>query len=271
MHDDIGFGLHSRLSRCPLTPAGLHEAMQAGQTAWMTALLGDGSPDSAQGPNRATASKARRIKDAFESRAAVFPPRAIVAQAGDPADRIYHVHSGRLCRVRYLADGQRQFLGIYLPGDIIGLEGLYWPLRSDAVETVSAATVLALDTARAQELLARHPEAALWLMRSILAESRRLQMLATSIGRARAQARIAWFLLELWRRLRCRGLIAGHRFDLPMTQQEIGDFLGLTPVHVNRVLKSLKDEGVVIVRRRAVTVHDATRLRVIAAPVICEA
>lgn len=131
--------------------------------------------------------------------------------------------------------------------------------------------MLALDTARAQELLARHPEAALWLMRSILAESRRLQMLATSIGRARAQARIAWFLLELWRRLRCRGLIAGRRFDLPMTQQEIGDFLGLTPVHVNRVLKSLKDEGVVIVRRRAVTVHDATRLRVIAAPVICEA
>jgi CRP-like cAMP-binding protein len=210
----------------------LLEALRAGEAACVATF--DGGPERSNGNDKDTPTTVQ----------SVLPPHAALTEPGEAASRIYRVYSGLLWQVRYLSDGRRQVLGVYLPVDLVGTEALLWPRRQDAIETLTAATVRGRDVMEARGLLARKPEAALWLMQQILDEVRRLNALATALGRANARKRVAWFLLHWWERLRLRDLGGNGRFVLPLTQEEIGDCLGLTPVHVNRVLRGFREDGI---------------------------
>jgi CRP-like cAMP-binding protein len=85
-----------------------------------------------------------------------------------------------------------------------------------------------------------------------------------SVGRRSAQSRIAHLLCELYLRLESVDLAAGGRFDLPLTQADIADVSGLTSVHVNRMLKSLRDGGLLTFRSGEVIIHDWERLQQVA-------
>jgi len=78
--------------------------------------------------------------------------------------------------------------------------------------------------------------------------------------RFEAQARLAMMVLDFYTRLRRRRLITASTYNLPLTQTQIGDYLGLSAVHVNRVLRSLRDERVVNVEKNQVTILDLQRL-----------
>src|SRR3954466_1403051 len=97
-------------------------------------------------------------------------------------------------------------------------------------------------------------------------DERRLHNWVTALGRGNAEERIATLLLDLRGRLFQAGLANGSEIQMPLTQQEIGDHLGLTLVHVNRVLRRLRENGIVTVQRGIITVDDITRLAKIAAP-----
>jgi len=95
-----------------------------------------------------------------------------------------------------------------------------------------------------------------------MAEARwRGDRLATSIGRLDAQGRISVLLLDLYDRLRRHGLISRMTYNLPLTQEQMADHLGLTLVHVNRTLRRLREERIVLVDRQVVIIMDLERLR----------
>ena len=198
----------------------------------------------------------------------VAPRGRPLTRAGEPADELYRVCIGWLCRTRQLEDGRRQILEVYLPGDTVGADALLWSSYHDSVEPLTRVIVSTLSVFEAREIMARHPAAALWLMLHVADEGRRIGSLATSLGRVNAETRLCWFLLRLAGRLRRLDLVRGQRFRLPMTQQDLGDHLGLTPVHVNRVLARLRAVGAVSVDRQTVTIRDVTQLNRLAAPML---
>lgn len=171
---------------------------------------------------------------------------------------------GWACRAIGWPDGRRAIIDIYLPGDIIGIEAALFDRPSDEVAAITALGVRAIDAAALAELMVNPAAAAaaFWLLAE---QQRRIDRLTAALARRDAHERLALMLIDLHDRLRQRGLIAEASYPLPLTQQQIGDHLGLTLVHVNRVLRSLREKRIVSIDRHVVSIRDLDRLRQLAA------
>jgi CRP/FNR family transcriptional regulator len=179
-------------------------------------------------------------------------------------DLVYRLSGGWACRAVDWLDGRRAIVEIYLPGDMVGLEAAVLGRPVDEIIAVTALAVQAIDAQMLAELMAQPPAAAaiLWLRAG---QQRRVDRLAAALARRDAHERLALMLVDLYDRLCERGLVTGSSYPLPLTQQQIGDHLGLTLVHVNRVLRSLREKEIVSVDRHVVTIRDLDRLRQLAA------
>lgn len=175
--------------------------------------------------------------------------------------RAFILQEGWACCYKLLPDGGRQVIDVRVPGDFVGLRSVL--LRTSdhscaAVTDVVAAEVPArrmLDTFQEQPRLGA---AILW------AASRDEAMVVehlVGVGRRSALARTAHFLLELGLRLRLVGLGSEAGFDCPLNQYLLADTLGLTAVHLNRVLRQLRERGLLTFREGRVAFHDVARLR----------
>ena len=184
----------------------------------------------------------------------------ILGTASDSDGEIYHLRTGWACQFSALANGCRAIVDVYLPGDVIGLDTL---LRTRPLENVLTLTSAAVETIPAPdaliELMADRPTALFvtWLLSE---RQRRADRLLAAISGLDARGRIALMVLDFYARLRRQKMITGSTFSLPLTQAQIGHYLGLTMVHINRVLRSLRDERIVTVEKHCVTILDLDRL-----------
>jgi CRP/FNR family transcriptional regulator, anaerobic regulatory protein len=220
-------------------------------------------------PHRAELYDTLRRGDALLLHAAAADERLFragetVVAAGDPALSIYRLRTGWLCRSRLLADDRRQILGLILPGDVFGASALLDSRISETVECLTDATVNLVPRGRLETLAAREPAVALCLMAVLAEDVRRQHDWMVRLGRGTAEECIAALLIEMRTRVRRLGLLARNNFRLPLTQQQMGDCLGLTVVHVNRLLRRLREDGIVTIRGGMVMIEDAARLERIA-------
>jgi CRP-like cAMP-binding protein len=210
-----------------------------------------------------------RGKEQLDARFGAAPP--LILKAGEifraaarSPDPIYRIQKGWACQYSALPQGRRAIIDIYLPGDIIGPDG---PFRTRPADSVVALTSVEANVINAadgfDELMASQCSAfyVAWLLGH---RQRRADRLLTAISCFDARGRLGMMLLDFYKRLRSRKLIAAGIYHLPLTQQHIGDYLGLTVVHVNRVLKSLRDNGVARLERNCVTILDLDRLILLA-------
>jgi len=182
----------------------------------------------------------------------------VVRGACEP--EILMIRSGFAYRSYVLADGRRVILDILAPRDIAGLDNIVAAHPSDEFTAACRLGYHALGAAEARQLMT-DPRVALQAF-ALLAEARwRANRLMIAIGRLDAQARISLLLLDIYDRLRRRDLIGRPTFNLPLTQEQIADHLGLTVVHVNRTLRRLREERLVICDRQVVIILDLERLR----------
>lgn len=188
-----------------------------------------------------------------------IPARADIAREGDPTQVLRIILSGWACRYRTLEDGRRQILGILLPGDTCDL-------NNDVLEEMDH-SIGALTPVQYAEL--SHDRLARWLDdKPRLARAFWWHMMTTiSIQREwtlnlsrNAFERIGNLFCELFFRLRAVGLNQGNRIDFPVTQIEIGEATGLTPVHVNRTLQDMRSEGLIILKDRVLEIPDVQAL-----------
>ena len=138
----------------------------------------------------------------------------------------------------------------------------------DSIHALTAATVVSMKHDRLRRLFEIEPTVALRVAFQLGEEERRLHNYVIGLGRASAAERIATMLIELHGRLVRAGLYENGRYACPLTQQDMGDFLGLTLVHVNRVLGQLRMQGIATVSRGLVEIHDFPALHKLAQPVL---
>jgi CRP/FNR family transcriptional regulator, anaerobic regulatory protein len=178
---------------------------------------------------------------------------ATVAQTGDV---LYRLQAGWAYRFHELSDGNRAIVDIYLPGDIIGFDAA---LCGGRIENVLTLTTAVLETTSFETglsgLMASQP-IGLQIAWLLTAQQRRTDYLRAATAALDARGRLASMVLDFYGRLEAQGLITNSSFNLPLTQNHIGSYLGLTVVHVNRVIRSLRDDGVVNIEKHCVTLLD---------------
>jgi len=171
------------------------------------------------------------------------------------------VIDGYVYRNKFVQDGGRQIVAIHIPGDFIDLQNILLDAADHNIQALTAATVAEFPHADMLDLAFRHPTIGKALWRESLVEASLFREWIANIGRRDARARVAHLLCELAVRREAAGLGARDRFELPMTQEQVGDALALTSVHVNRTLRVLEADGLISRSRRAITVADWLVLR----------
>ena len=200
----------------------------------------------------------------FERRRRSFQPGHELIHEGQAKASAFILSEGWACSYKLLPDGERQIVDFQIPGDFLGLRSILFRTSDHSIEAVTrieATEVLAADILDAFAQAPRLATAVLW------AASRDEAMVVehlVNLGRRSAEERMAHFLLELGARLALVGVGDRTGFDCPLTQYHLADALGLSAVHVNRVLRHLREEGLVTFRNRRVAFDDFDRLKVVA-------
>jgi CRP/FNR family transcriptional regulator, anaerobic regulatory protein len=208
----------------------------------------------------------------FRSRFVGRSPRLL--KSGDPLtdtdpshemhQSIYRVRFGWACQVHQLADGRQAILDVYLPGDVIGLDAAF---RTRPIDNVFALTSLQVDAAVVDHGLAgllMHRHTALYVTWLLAKRQRRADELFAAISNLDARGRLAMMILDFYKRLCKQRLISSPVYNLPLMQSQIAGYLGLTVVHVNRVLGALRQEKIVNLERHCATIIDLERLTALA-------
>jgi CRP-like cAMP-binding protein len=155
-------------------------------------------------------------------------------------------------RQKTTGDGARQIMAVCIPGDAVDLQNIFLDISDHAVQMLTRGTIADVPREALQELILGHPAIGRGIIQLTLVEASILREWVVNVGRRDARERIAHILCEFAVRLEVRGLASGNGFELPMTQEQLADATGLTPVHVNRVLKGLEADGLITRQRRQI-------------------
>lgn len=196
------------------------------------------------------------LLDQLYSRRRAFPAGKDIIYEGQVDRCAYILASGWVCSYKLLPGGTRQIVDFQIPGDFLGLRSVLFRTADHNIEPITrvqASEVQPNDLLDAFNTAPRLAAAVLW------AASRDEAMVVehlVDIGRRDAKQRMAHFLLELCVRLKLVGMATRAGYACPLTQYMLADALGLSAVHVNRVLRELRDEGLVTFQRGKVTFED---------------
>jgi len=196
----------------------------------------------------------------FHRRRRVFPAGQALIHEGQKNQSAYILAEGWACSYKLQPDGERQIVDFQVPGDFLGLRSMLFRTTDHSVEAVTrieASELLASDILDGFATAPRLAMAVLW------AASRDEAMVVehlVNIGRRTAESRMAHFLLELGARLKLVGVGDKTGFDCPLTQYHLADALGLSAVHVNRVLRLLREKGLVTYQRGKVSLDNRPAL-----------
>ncbi len=203
---------------------------------------------------------------ALEVETLTFRRGVEIRPALDPENAIFVLKEGCVKSSLALESGERQIIRLHFPGDLLGTAGLGYTEAVDALHAASDVTLARLDRRRFAMLFETHARLAMLLF--LASQNQRVVLMdrLCSVGQTSARSRVAALLITTCDRLRLGSDSAGQiKIPFPFTQSEMGQMAGLSAVHVNRVVKSLVQDGIVAWRRESVTVLDLERLRTIAA------
>jgi CRP/FNR family transcriptional regulator len=206
-----------------------------------------------------------RILDAAMATEKPIPTGHVLVRGGEPQTVIYRLITGKLARVRAIEDGRRQIICIFSPGDLLAIKAMLLDRQPDNIEALSDVTVRSLGYTDALALGDQHSNVNLRFMWQLAEDERRIYNNVTLLGRGTALERISTVLFDLQARVIEFGKEA---LPIPILQQDLADYMGLTLVHVNRTLKSLREQGVLDMDTGGIVVQDVAALHRHAAPML---
>lgn len=187
-------------------------------------------------------------------------PGAVLMTQDQPNERLFVVQQGWAYSARRLVDGTRQIVGFHYAGDLIGTSSIAWGVASNTVTTVDDCIVSEMTKADLGRFFVEQPRLAAALYAIGASDFVAMGDRLTSIGRMGAIERLSVMLLDILARLRTTAGGVVDSFDLPLTQQDIGDAVGLTKVHVSRTLGEMERRGLIARNGRRLRVLDERRM-----------
>ncbi|MCJ2021760.1 Crp/Fnr family transcriptional regulator [Methylobacterium sp. E-065] len=171
-----------------------------------------------------------------------------IMREGDKPTHCCLILEGWACRYKLLSQGKRQIFSFHIPGDIPDLQSLLLPTTDHSLATVTKATVAFILHESLRALAADFPSIGALLWRDTLIDAAIFREWMIGIGRRSAFERIGHLFCEMYLKLQAVGLAADFRCPMPITQTDLADALGLTSVHVNRVLKEMRGRTLITLR-----------------------
>jgi CRP-like cAMP-binding protein len=203
------------------------------------------------------------VLEAMCQREERFRAGANIVIEGETPRSAFVVTRGMACRYRLMPDGRRQILTILIPGDFFDLHGFLVKAMDHSVATIGPTRIAAIGRETVIDIVLHHRRisAAFWW--SSMQEEAMLRERIVALGRRSARGRLAYFLCELVWRQRAISMAKNHTIRLPFTQADLADTLGLTSVHVNRVLQDFRRDKLITLERGRLILHDVEGLQAI--------
>ena len=183
----------------------------------------------------------------------------IISEGAVPRD-VHLVLDGFACRYKILPGGKRAIIAFLVPGDLCDLEVAILDKMDHGIATLTPCTIAKIPRTTIEELLAGHPNIAHALRWATLVDEAVLREWLANMGRRASDRQLAHLLCELRFRLAIVGMATLDSFRLPFTQEELADALGITTVHVNRVLQQLRDGDLIRQHGREIHIPDLQKL-----------
>lgn len=202
----------------------------------------------------------RRLLDEVVRGAREVGAREDIIHEGDDPTDVHLVLEGFACRYKLLEDGRRQIMAYLVPGDFCDLHVFILKSMDHSIAALSPCRVVDIPRRRVLEMTER-PALARALWWCSLVDEATLREWLVNVGGRSAEHRVAHLLCELLLRLETVGLTNGGSYELPLTQAEIADTMGLSHVHVNRVLQRLRAEGLITLKDKQLVILDVPKLK----------
>ena len=206
-----------------------------------------------------SATETSALESLHKRRRTFVPGRDLVHQ-GQSEQAAYILASGWAVSYKIMEDGQRQIVDFQIPGDFLGLRSVLFHLSDHSVEPVTNIDVTEILLPDLLDAFSRTPRLAMAILWAASRDEAMVVEHLVGIGRREATERMAHFLLELGARLALVGMGSKAGFDCPLTQYHLADALGLSAVHTNRVLRQLREWGMLTFRSGTVRFDDYDRL-----------
>ena len=187
-------------------------------------------------------------------------PRQDLIREGDRPGPVFVVLEGWACRYKILPSGSRQILAYLMPGDACDLHVGLLAEMDHSIQTITAASVATVERTEMDEIMERHRGVAKAMYLSQLVDEGTMRAWITSMGRRASIERVAHLMCELYLRARNVGLALDQTFALPLSQAMMADSLGMTAVHLNRVMKELRQSGAMSLKRGSLIIEDPETL-----------
>lgn len=200
----------------------------------------------------------KRLLNSVIRDARSVPAGTDLAREGDKPTSVHLIMDGFACRYKFTAEGNRQIMAYLLPGDFCDLHVFVLKQMDHSIATLSDCTAVDIPREKILELLQR-PKLSLALWCAALVDAAVLREWLVNIGQRRAGQRLAHVLCELLLRLRIVGL-ADRSYELPLSQKDLADTIGVSNVHLNRVLQDLRRENLISWKNEVLVIKDIDRL-----------
>jgi len=180
-------------------------------------------------------------------------------------DHVYLIVQGMACRYKLLPSGERQILGYLIPGDLCDIHFITLNKPDHSVALLSDSHVVKIPAQKISALLASHPRIERALSVAALLDIAILREWLLNVGQRNALQKLSHFFCEMSLRLERIGQVAEDgSFELPVNQMALADTTGLTPVHINRTLQRLRNDALIRLCQRRLSIVDPERLAAIA-------
>ena len=206
-----------------------------------------------------TASEALAVEQATRGDRS-YSARHDLIREGDEPGPMFVILEGWACRYKILPNGTRQIMAFLMPGDACDLHIKLLAEMDHSIQTITAAKVVTVSRATMDRLMHEHPNVAAAMYSAQLIDEGIMRAWIVSMGRRSSTERVAHLICELYLRARNIGLTGEGEFALPLSQLVLADALGMTAVHINRVLKELRLAGAMALKRGSVTILDPIKL-----------
>lgn len=204
------------------------------------------------------------ILQRLQSAVRIIPRGNDIIVQGRKYNGIYVLIDGFGLRYKVLSDGKRQVFNVSLPGDMIGYPACFFEEALYSVTALTKVSVCTMTFDDMSEMFQSFPRLAMALFWSTAGETAMFGEHLADIGRRSAYERVAHFVLELATRLEAVGLADHSTFIMPLTQGRIADVVGLSVPHINRMLRRLRDEGLIEMKGQRVEIRDRDALSALA-------